>query len=358
MGGRRSRGAVVLARAVVAMTLFGLVVVGSGAPAGAVTHAESGDAGDLLSTAQVPTGSGPLTQITGTVSAREDVDLYKICIDGNATFSATTSGTPGTLGDTQLFLFNDIGQGVSHNDNDTLPGPTATSNRSTLPLAGSPGPGAGTYYLAISAYNTDALSAPSPAGFLIFKDAAPGELVGQLEPTRVLGGWNDNLDNPLAPSTYTIALTGAQPWANPCPPPWTGPPPTSGTACPTVIPAGAIVGTTGPDDILGTPGDDVIFGLGGNDRIYSLGGNDTVLGGAGIDRISGGDGNDVLCGDSENDSLVGGAGNDRLEGGDGNDQLVGDAGDDSLEGDAGSNTSIGGPGTDTCTNTLSSGCEL
>jgi Ca2+-binding RTX toxin-like protein len=345
-----------MTRGALALSLAGVVVVASGGPAGAVSHAEVGDAGDLLANAQVPSGSGALTQITGTVSAREDVDLYKICVDSNAAFSATTSGTAGTLGDTQLFLFNATGQGVEMNDQDTPAGPGPTSNRSTLPLAHNPGPTSGTYYLAISAYDTDALTAPSPGGFLIFPEPSGTEVVGSISSDRTLGGWNDNLDNPLSPSTYTIALTGAQPWANPCPPPPTTTPGGPGTVCAGTLPTPTIVGTSGPDNLAGTAGPDVIAGLGGDDRIVGLGGDDIILGGAGVDRLVGGDGADLLCGGTEGDYLTGGNDNDRLGGEAGDDQLSGDAGDDSLDGGFGTNLNDGGAGTDTCVNGTSTTC--
>jgi Ca2+-binding RTX toxin-like protein len=323
--GERSSRVRVLARAGMVLLLTGVVVVGSAGTAGAVTHAESGDAGDLLPTAQEPVGVGALTAITGTVSFREDVDLYKICVDSNAAFSATTVGTAGTLGDTQLWLFNANGQGVEMDDNVV----GEETDRSTLPLGGNPGPTTGVYYLGISAFDTDALTAPSPEGFLIFPDVLVG-VQGSISNERTLGGWNDNLDNPLSPSTYTIALTGV----HPC----TAPPPAA--ACP-ASPAATITGTNGADSLVGTAGDDVILGLGGDDRILGMGGNDTILGGAGIDRLVGGDGNDILCGGTEVDYLTGSGGNDSVEG---------QEGDDQLDGGPGTNTAVGGPGTDICAN--------
>jgi hypothetical protein len=82
-------------------------------------------------------------------------------------------------------------------------------------------------------------------------------------------------------------------------------------------PAGAIVGTNGPDILNGTPFGDTIFGLGGPDIINGRGGNDLICGGAGSDLITGGAGNDTLNtqdGVSGNDSASGGAGNDVCSG--------------------------------------------
>ena len=85
-------------------------------PAGAAVVTESGDAGNRSLTAQSAIPVDPLTQITGTLDGRPDEDLYRICIAGGGTFSATTEGTPGTLNDTQLFLFDESGLGVYAND--------------------------------------------------------------------------------------------------------------------------------------------------------------------------------------------------------------------------------------------------
>jgi hypothetical protein len=99
----------------------------------------------------------------------------------------------------------------------------------------------------------------------------------------------------------------------------------------TAPPVGAIMGTSGPDNILGTAGDDFIFGLEGNDKIYAGAGNDTVCGGDGNDEIYGLDGNDTLYGEGGADKLAGGEGNDTLVGGPGApDDLAGGPGDDIL----------------------------
>ena len=61
---------------------------------------------------------GPLTQITGTISSTTDRDMFEIFITGGGTFSATTVGTPGTVFDTQRYLFDSTGKGVYANDDD------------------------------------------------------------------------------------------------------------------------------------------------------------------------------------------------------------------------------------------------
>jgi hypothetical protein len=108
---------------------------------------ESGEAGDLPGTANVTMGVGPLLDITGFMDA-SNADMYAIMIVDEASFSATTVG--GAAFDTQLFLFDSAGMGVSFNDDSvdfqsTLTSTFVTSN--------------GLYYLAVSQYDFDADSA-------------------------------------------------------------------------------------------------------------------------------------------------------------------------------------------------------
>jgi Ca2+-binding RTX toxin-like protein len=95
-------------------------------------------------------------------------------------------------------------------------------------------------------------------------------------------------------------------------------------------PAGAIVGTNGPNILNGTSGNDTIFGLGGSDVINGRGGNDLLCGGSGPDIINGGTGNDVANGGSGSDTVnvkdfV--TGSDTADGGSGSDFCTADAGD-------------------------------
>jgi hypothetical protein len=115
------------------------------ASAGAQTWDETanggGDAGDLPATAQVVSGSGSLTAITGNLGA-SDVDMYQIIICDPLNFEATTVG--GATFDTQLWLFDLNGNGVLHNDDDpVVPPPNPVSvwvqGWSTEPFPGPPG---------------------------------------------------------------------------------------------------------------------------------------------------------------------------------------------------------------------------
>jgi hypothetical protein len=167
---------------------------------------EVGDAGDLPATAQDLTAAGVDT-INGAVADATDIDMYRVCVDGGGSFSASSIG--GTSVDTQLFLFDPSGRGVYAND-DRMDGVV----QSLLPAGHELTPQApGEYYLAVGAYNLDPLGAGEP----IF---GPG--TGVVGPTRLGGGepvsgWDGR---PGGPGPYTLTLTGAQ-----CaPPPDTTPP--------------------------------------------------------------------------------------------------------------------------------------
>lgn len=301
-------------------------------PALAAGFAEIGDAGNLPATAQQPAGAGSLDSIAGTLTGPPDQDLFRVCLTGGETFSASTVGTPGTVSDTQLFLFDRNGIGVLANDDE----PGGVSLRSRLPLGAGPAAG-GVYYLGITAFNDDpASNVPASGDGLIFPSFPFRDVHGPTGPGggSPLSSWTGSSGSA---GTYTIELTGTV-FCTP------------DAVCSAVPPAppGAIVGTAGADTLVGTAGPDVIYGRGGNDTIAGLGGNDIIFGGPGADRIAGGDGNDLICGEAGNDDLAGESGNDLVAGGDGHDRLSGDGGNDHLFGGPGADQLAGGPGTDTC----------
>jgi hypothetical protein len=157
---------------------------------------EQDDAGDLPATAQDLTGQ-PVERIDGVLADPSDIDMYRLCLDGGGSFSASAVG--GTSVDTQLFLFDSAGRGVYANDDDEdgvlqsrLPSRHALTPRSP-----------GEYLLAIGAYNLDPLGAGGP----IF----PGD-PGILGPTGPGGsdpvvGWSGR---PGVGGAYTLSLTGAR----------------------------------------------------------------------------------------------------------------------------------------------------
>jgi subtilisin-like proprotein convertase family protein len=161
-----------------------------------------GDAGDLPANGQVVAGSFGLSipQIRGTLTSGNDVDMFQIDICNLANFSATTF--PDTAFDTQLFLFNNAGFGVVMND-DVPPGrPGANSLQSRI--SGALVPAAGTYYLAVSRYDTD----PQSSGTDLWLDnpfnteRAPDGAAA----ANAINGWTANAQ---AAGNYVIALSGA-----------------------------------------------------------------------------------------------------------------------------------------------------
>jgi hypothetical protein len=169
--------------------------------ASAVTLTESGDAGSLPPGAQAANGAVDL--ITGALSAPNDEDLYKICLTGGKTFSATTEGSQ--LTDPQLFLFDAAGRGVYGNDDFSS---DFEGLQSTLPAGHPLTPSAGgIYYLGISSFANVPVSQGGqiftygPTSFPILEPIGPGG-------GSPVTGWSDN---GLFPGAYRIALTGARP---------------------------------------------------------------------------------------------------------------------------------------------------
>lgn len=162
---------------------------------------ERGDAGELPGTAQVVTVPN-LEGIRGVIDTPNDVDMFAIFIADPRNFSATTVGTPGTLVDTHLFLFDFTGHGVYANDDASL-----ATRRSTLPAGNPNGPREpGIYYLAIASFGRDPVS--SPTNDIIFPDFPFTGVFGPTGP----GGANPVSGYRGAGSgsgSYTILLTGA-----------------------------------------------------------------------------------------------------------------------------------------------------
>ena len=89
-----------------------------------------------------------MDQISGSFATGADADLYRLCLQGGGTFSASTVG--GTSRDTQLFLFDSQGHGVYGNDD------AQATRQSELPAGDPLTPAApGVDLLGISSYNRD-----------------------------------------------------------------------------------------------------------------------------------------------------------------------------------------------------------
>lgn len=184
-----------------------LVLMGLAASLGvaqAQLWTEVGDAGDLPGTAQITVGSGSLDFISGFIGNNpaadgNDKDMYCIFVYDHTSFSASTVG--GTTLDTQLFLFDAGGFGVTFNDDD----PAATGLQSVITGAFLPGPGH--YYLAISRYDRDPVDATGAELWLDtpydVERAPDGPGAGS-----PIFDWNGTAASTLT-GAYRISLTGA-----------------------------------------------------------------------------------------------------------------------------------------------------
>jgi hypothetical protein len=126
----------------------GNVVISAPTPPPPGAYIESGDAGDLPSTAQTVTGgTGNVPAIFGSASPDGDVDMFRITICDTAGFSAST--VAGTTWDTTMFLFAANGNGLSMNDDEEF----GTSLRSALTNRFTSSLPAGDYYVAVARYD-------------------------------------------------------------------------------------------------------------------------------------------------------------------------------------------------------------
>lgn len=167
----------------------------------AFVWAEVGEAGELPPTAQIVFGAGELLAITGTIFTSMDVDMYRISITAPVIFSASTVGTPGSLADSQLFLFTTFGLGIAANDDDS-----AVTTRSALP-AGNPLTSVllpGDYVIGISGWDRD----PVSPGGLIFP---PLPKIGVFGPVGPGGAFPMTGSSGIGISggTYEIVFKGA-----------------------------------------------------------------------------------------------------------------------------------------------------
>jgi hypothetical protein len=167
------------------------IILGLTPPAAAITFNEVGDAGNLPAFSQAAGVLPLLTTITGSIGNSTDSDMFAITISQAGTFSATTVGTPGTLDDTQLFLFRFPGLGVVANDDSNF------ALRSTIP---STPVTPGLYFLGISGFDVD----PVSPGGLIFPSSPFGSVFGPSGPGggSAITGWQGSGTT----GTYSIAL--------------------------------------------------------------------------------------------------------------------------------------------------------
>lgn len=157
-------------------------------------------------TPQNTVGGGPLVSIVGMLgnaAGADYEDAFRIRITNPAAFRASTVG--GASFDTQLFLFDSSGRGVTFNDD-------STGLQSTITGMFVPGPGV--YTLAISAYDNDPRDVfnnqiwqDSPFGVERAPDG-PGAM-------NVLAAWDHSSGSNAG--AYRIDLQGAECFIVPTP---------------------------------------------------------------------------------------------------------------------------------------------
>jgi large exoprotein involved in heme utilization and adhesion len=165
------------------------------------------DAGNLIDTALLVSDSSGqnLATIKGNISSGGDIDLFKIYLTGEGTFSASTVNGETNI-DTQLFLFNANGLGVYSNDDQG----GCFCFQSTLPAGNTLTPQeSGIYYLGISTFLVNPFSSKGEifpdsftAGFEAIK--APFIFDGVKFPLNKWVGFSSGQ------GSYTINLTGVE----------------------------------------------------------------------------------------------------------------------------------------------------
>ncbi len=164
------------------------------------------DAGSLPASATSISGSFSNQKINGTLSAADVQDMYLIRIDNPAAFTANTLGSSF---DTQLFLFQASGFGVTSDDNSAGGGLSSLTSPLPIPTPGLPAISPGFYYIAIAGGPGSTINSnPTSSGFGIWisnNNIAPNG-VGALGPVN---GWLAGPAGVGAPGAYTINLAGA-----------------------------------------------------------------------------------------------------------------------------------------------------
>lgn len=176
------------------------IILGLAPGAAAFSFNEIGDAGNLPAFSQaagVLSPGDPIGTITGSIGSSTDADMFAITTTTTGNIFANTIGRPGTLVDTQLFLFRFPGFGLVANDDN---GKTLRSFLTTEAVTSSPFQGVppGLYFLGISSFNVD----PVSAGGLIFPNAPFDGVFGPTGPggASAITGWQGS----GATGTYTV----------------------------------------------------------------------------------------------------------------------------------------------------------
>lgn len=174
-----------------------LLVLGAAAGARAQTWNETGDAGDLVSTAQTTLGTGAITAINGSLASSTDVDLYCVKLltvppAGLPLLELTCTVNQGP----NIYLFDATGKGVF---TDWL---CSGGNKGIVAPAG--GLPVGTYYVGVSYMGYD----PQSSGGAIWLQFLSGQRAPDGPGAALpLTSWAGTpIVQPLNP--YHVALSG------------------------------------------------------------------------------------------------------------------------------------------------------
>lgn len=173
---------------------FASVGLASTLPVVAQVWTES-SAGQLPETAETTIGTGLLTTINGSVDPGEDADLYYVRIEDAAAFTCTSVG--GATWDTQLWMFDINGNGISFRDDD------AGTLQSTLTgqfLAGQQ-----IVIVGVSRYNSDA----QDAGAALIWNNTPFNTERAPDGPGAANRIDSWTGTPNVAGAYTLRLTGA-----------------------------------------------------------------------------------------------------------------------------------------------------
>ena len=152
-------------------------------------------AGQRWTDAQVTPGVGALRSIAGSLDPGEDADLFVVRVDDPASFSCSSIG--GASWDTQLWMFDMEGRGISFRDDNP------SQLQSTLTGQFLSGPGH--VIIGISRFDSDALDA---ASLELFADA-PYAVERQPDGPGAANAFTQWSGALFSAGGYTLRLTGA-----------------------------------------------------------------------------------------------------------------------------------------------------
>jgi len=215
--------------------------------------------------------------ISDAIASNSDNDIYEFELFQGEIITFDIDATEKMTGlDSVLRIFNEKGNELTNNDDDSAPGEDSNTDSFVDFIA----PTTGKYYLGVSSFGNF-----------------------EYDPINDSTNFSNNEGSTHGNYDLTIELVGI---------------------------VNTIEGTLLPNTLNETEQIDHLRGLGGEDTISGALREDTLFGGAGADILRGNNGNDLLRGGSDNDTIFGGAGDDTLARNTGNDLLYGNSGLDTF----------------------------